>query len=260
LFVTARPFIPSTTVLPAPAAATLALTITAPSRAEEEHLMQLAGHLKGRALQEWNLLRPEERSTFSIAIKSLRARVDSSNKTLAAQDFRHTMQKDGEPAADLIRRLKRTFRVAYSRDIMSAEMRDALMYGQFQEGLRYEIVRAPACLEQPATVASCLDARNEEKLLRNGSSIPNLHNSSAPSSLHRKPQRDCQAKEVTTTREVVPKGGHSHKGGSPSGKKCYRCKKPGHLMSDCRSKKAENKAGGAPTTKQITSSGAPAEH
>jgi cell division protein FtsB len=32
---------------------------------EEEKLMQLAGHLKGRALQEWNLLHPDQRTTFA---------------------------------------------------------------------------------------------------------------------------------------------------------------------------------------------------
>ena len=53
--------------------------------------MQLAGHLKGRALQEWNLLGSEEKATFCTAVESLRARVNLGNKTLAAQNFCHTV-------------------------------------------------------------------------------------------------------------------------------------------------------------------------
>ena len=34
---------------------------------EEEKMIQLAGHLKGRALQEWNLLRSDQRSMFPQA-------------------------------------------------------------------------------------------------------------------------------------------------------------------------------------------------
>ena len=40
---------------------------------EEDRLIQLAGHLKGRALQEWNLLRPDQRTTFAQAAEMLRS-------------------------------------------------------------------------------------------------------------------------------------------------------------------------------------------
>ena len=42
---------------------------------EEERLMQFAGHLRGRALQEWNLLSSDEKATFDMAVKSLRSRI-----------------------------------------------------------------------------------------------------------------------------------------------------------------------------------------
>ena len=38
----------------------------------EESLMQLAGHPRGRALQEWKLLLPEENVNYQAAIKALR--------------------------------------------------------------------------------------------------------------------------------------------------------------------------------------------
>ena len=39
---------------------------------EEDRMIQLAGHLKGKALQEWNLLHPDQRATFTQAIEALR--------------------------------------------------------------------------------------------------------------------------------------------------------------------------------------------
>ena len=42
-------------------------------------------------------------------------------------------QKDSEAASDLIRCLESTFRIAYGRDSMSTETRDALLYAQLQK-------------------------------------------------------------------------------------------------------------------------------
>ena len=63
---------------------------------------------------------------FSGAVKALKNRLDPGSKTLAAQDFRHTIQSDSESVADYIRRLERSFRIAYGRDGINAEARDAL--------------------------------------------------------------------------------------------------------------------------------------
>ena len=59
----------------------------------EESLMELAGHLRGRALQEWKLSLPEDRRSYQAAIKALKERLDPGNQTLAALDFHHTSQK-----------------------------------------------------------------------------------------------------------------------------------------------------------------------
>ena len=91
---------------------------------EEEQMIQLAGHLKGRALQEWNLLSSDQRATYARATEALRSRLDSISKTVAAQDFRHATQREGESVSDFIRRLERTFRSAYGRDLMSTETRE----------------------------------------------------------------------------------------------------------------------------------------
>ena len=58
---------------------------------EDKSLMQLAGHLHKRALIEWNLLSEESLVT---ATEALRSRLDPG---LAAQEFRHAVQKESEP-------------------------------------------------------------------------------------------------------------------------------------------------------------------
>ena len=58
----------------------------------KDKLMQLPGYLRGRALQEWRLLHHSEQQSYSSAIEALRRRLDPGSKTVAAQEFRHTLQ------------------------------------------------------------------------------------------------------------------------------------------------------------------------
>ena len=70
----------------------------------EECLLQMAGHLKGRALLEWNLLKDDDdkRDTMEKAVRALRNRLDEGGRALAAQDFRHLLQKEGETVSGYI--------------------------------------------------------------------------------------------------------------------------------------------------------------
>ena len=94
-----------------------------------------------------------------------RGRLDPGSKALAVQDFRHISQGDKEKIADFISRLEHTFKVAYGRDPMSEETRDALLHGQLQDELRYELMRAPAVSGAQTFKELCLASRNEEKQL-----------------------------------------------------------------------------------------------
>jgi len=67
---------------------------------KEELLMQLAEHMQGRALQEWSLIGTESKKSYKVATASLRTRLDRGSRTLAAQDFRHTFQREDEPVPD----------------------------------------------------------------------------------------------------------------------------------------------------------------
>ena len=106
------------------------------------------------------------KGTFSGAVKALKNRLDPGSKTLAAQDFHHTIQSDSESVADYIHRLERSFRIAYGRDGINAEARDALLYGQLHEGLRYEIMRAPGVSGVDSYNALCIAAKSEERRLQ----------------------------------------------------------------------------------------------
>jgi len=111
---------------------------------EEEILIQLAGYLKGRALQEWNLLEKAERDSYDKAVVALRIRLDTGGKVMAAQDFRHLAQEEKEKVTNFIRRLVRTFHLAYGHNSMSPKTRDTLWFGQLQEGLKYGLMASPA--------------------------------------------------------------------------------------------------------------------
>ena len=67
----------------------------------EEKLMQLAGHLRGKALQEWNLMSALDKATFQ---SELSKRLDPGSGVLSVQDFRHSIQRDNESVADFLRR------------------------------------------------------------------------------------------------------------------------------------------------------------
>ena len=88
---------------------------------KDELLLQLAGHLHGRALQEWALLSTISKETYFAAVESLRARLDLGSCALAAKNFHHTRQGAPEGVATFIRRLECTFQIAYGHDNVSRD-------------------------------------------------------------------------------------------------------------------------------------------
>ena len=112
---------------------------------ESESLMQFAGFLRGRALQEWSLMSQSEHRTYKPAITGLKTRLHPGNKTLATLDFRHITQKESKSVSDFIGRIEQTSRLAFGRDFISAETTDILLYGKLQDGLKIDLVsKAPA--------------------------------------------------------------------------------------------------------------------
>ena len=122
----------------------------------------LTSLLKGRARQEWGLIPEEEKGTYKESVEALRSRLDPGSKALAAQDFRHASQIDQETVSDFIRRLEKIFRRAYGNDTMSTETRCAL--SQLQEGLKFELMKAPAVSGALDFQALCVAAKSGEEI------------------------------------------------------------------------------------------------
>ena len=130
---------------------------------EQDKLLQLAGHLRGKAQREWDMLEPASKTTSDVATKALRDRLDLDGKAVVAQDFRHMLQRGGEIVADFVSCLEKTFLRAYGHENMSAETRDALLYGQLHECLRYSLMKAPAVSGASTYTQLCFAARSEER-------------------------------------------------------------------------------------------------
>ncbi|KAL5503167.1 hypothetical protein EMCRGX_G010075 [Ephydatia muelleri] len=193
----------------------------------EEKLMQLAGHLRGKALQEWTLISETERTTYVQAVAALRTRLDTGSKTLAAQDFRHLCQDEKESVSEYIRKLERTFRVAYGRDNMSQETRDTLLLGQMQEGLKHEVMKAPAVSGATSYKELCVAAKNEERRLKELQKREHYGKIGHPTP--REPTRSNVVKPAEKTNST---------------RRCFKCHKDGHIARDCPGPEPESRSSG----------------
>ena len=131
---------------------------------EDEKLMQLAGHLRGRAACEYSLLSSEEKQSFTTATQALRVRLDSESCALATQEFRNTLQRDKECVSDYITRLER-FQIAYGHEKLTPETTDAFLYSQLQAGLKLTLMESPAVSGSLTYKQLCVAAKQEEKRL-----------------------------------------------------------------------------------------------
>ena len=218
---------------------------------EGEKLIQLAGHLRGRALQEWNLLDGSECDTWKKATEAIKARLDQGTKVLAAQDFRHTTQKEFETVTDFICRLERAFRIAYGVDPISKETREAFLYGQLQEGLRQELMRSSAVYGARSYPELMMAAKNEEQRQKELQKRKQYRTFS--------PSKPQAGKGEALTSKMSSDSGKANSYSKRVDKgPCNNCGRMGHFAKQCRLKKSESKGSRASTqdkqaTRQIVS-------
>ena len=222
---------------------------------DAERLLQLAGHLRGKARQEFSLLTPDEKSTFIKAKVAMSSRLDIGSKALAAQDFRHSTQGAQETVSDYILRLEKTFRRAYGRDPMAEETRKALLYAQLQEGLRYGLMKAPAVSGAQEYKELCVAAKNEERRLNE---LMKRQHYSRDSKVETVTDSSYRKQERFGRTFNVPQGRSGDNRENTSSrtiqKRCYICNSANHLAHQCKAPKTEStgKSQKLPAAKQVT--------
>ena len=201
---------------------------------EDEKLMQLAGHLRGRAACEYSLLSSEEKQSFTTATQALRVRLDSGSCALAAQEFRNALQHDKECVSDYITRLERSFQIAYGHEKLTPETRDAFLYSQLQAGLKLTLMESPAVSGTLTYKQLCVAAKQEEKRLIE----------LKRRRLHQERQgRYQEARYTPNSRSAVQSradGGKSDISPGKPPRECYVCGKTDHLAKQCRQRKSES--------------------
>ena len=213
--------------------------------------MQLAGHLRGRASQEWKLLIPENRASYQVAVKALREKLDTGNQTFAALDFHHTSQQSSESVSDYITTLEKVFQTGFGCEHLSIETREILLYGQLQEGLLYTLLESPSISGAQNYKELCLAARREERRLAElkkkqqylrvqppPTGIPtNSGPANKPSSTTQYWQRNYRR-----TGNYYKSKAQSDKDGTRQQKqlRCYICDSPNHLARQCKQTKTES--------------------
>ena len=208
----------------------------------EERLIQLAGHLRGCAEAEWNLLSTDETRNFERANHNLRERLDPCSKVLAGQDFRRTVQTDNETVADYACRLEKAFRIAFGNDKLSKETKETMLYGQMQEGLRLGILRSPSVLGAMSYEELCMAAKNEEQRqteLRKRQDYNRSHNSFPSNGKY----DDRSTKDKSFKPRTQTGGGSqaSSSGDARQQQRCYLCNQLGHIAKHCKQNKSKEK-------------------
>ena len=197
----------------------------------EELLIQFAGHLRGKAFQEWNLMGGDDKTSYESAVQALKVRLDPGAKTLAAQDFRHARQHGAESVGEFIRRLERTFQVAYGRDHMSSETRDTLLLCQLQEGLSDDILKGPAVSGAESYKSLFIAAKNEEKRL--AELVKRVQ--------YRKESQQQKPSTPKGPMPTVPKPSQQGQDGAKGKRwKCHKCGDYGHMARECKAPKKES--------------------
>ena len=214
---------------------------------EEEKLLQLAGYLRKKALQEWNLMSETQKHSFKIATKEMQNRLDPGSKALAAQDFRHTVQGPKESVSDFIRRLEQVFRRAYGKEQISAETRSTLLHGQLQDGLSDILMRAPAVSGALTYQELCGAAKNEERRQKDLSKRHQYQREDSTT-----PSSSSNIQRNTQARTQADRRGHLAPGSSSSGKRCYICDSTEHLMKNCRVRTTESLGNTSGTQRRAT--------
>lgn len=85
------------------------------------------------------------------------------------------MQGDSKTVADYVCRLEKAFHVAFGSDGLGRETKEAMLYGQLQEGLRLGILKSLSVSVVLNYKGLCMAAKHEERQaeIRNDKNMEN---------------------------------------------------------------------------------------
>ena len=76
------------------------VSITTLTTAVRSVLSSMTVPVPTTAAREWNLISESDKCEFTKAVAALRSRLDTGSKTLFAQEFKHTLQKEQDSVSD----------------------------------------------------------------------------------------------------------------------------------------------------------------
>ena len=131
------------------------------------------------------------------------------------------------PCLTFICHLERSFTIAYGRDDMSEDTRSTLLYGQLQEGLRYEVMKSPGVSGAQSYKDLCIAACNEEKR-----------------QVELRKKQKYGVRTPPSNAVLSPAHTKAYEGrGSQGERLCFVCQSPDHLERNCPEKKPKESEG-----------------
>ena len=125
---------------------------------------------------------------------------------------------------------------------MSVETKDTLLYGQLQDGLQLELMQGRAVSGARNYQELCISAKNEEKRLADLKRRQEYAQVTKQSTAQQQAGTKQSSGDRNRTRGNSSSDSSAPQGRAPkSDNKCFYCKKPGHIMRDCRRRKKEVK-------------------
>ena len=129
--------------------------------------------------------------------------------------------------------MERTFAIAYGVDDMSMETRETFVNGQLQEGLSYQIMKAPAVSGAQLYRELVMAAKNEERRQVELKKRQEYSKGMVKSTTQPKRMLELPRHNTTQNRQLFRKQ-------NDEGPRCYKCGKFGHLQKQCRAPKIKS--------------------